>query len=954
MNAVPDFRILGPVEVRYEGKPLPITAPMQRAVLASLLTRDLAVVPVTALVGDLWGASPPASAVATVRNYIRRLRALLPEGTIESTHAGYRLLARPEQIDAFRLTALGERARALKDTTPDEAVATLTAAMETWRGAPLQGIGDVPLRAWQAPRLEESYLGVAEEYYDLQLRAGAAGRVLADLTRFHSQYPMRERLAGQLMLALYRTGRTADAAACFRRLRATFVNRLGVEPGTELRDLHGAILRQDPELLTSGRSAPLSGKSYGAETRSVLPPVPRDFVGRAEVLDEIAGHFDALTASPVTALTCVVHGQGGVGKSAIAWKVAADVADRFPGGTLCVDLHGATPGAPALSTRDTLGLLIKELGGAELEPHDDLDDVIRWYRARLSGRRVLLVLDNAVNLGQVAPVLPDEPGCAAIVTTRSPDGGPQGVVRVYLPAMSAEESVALLASTAGARKVRAEPEQAARLASQCGGLPLALRLVGTRAATQPHWPLADWVTLLGDERRRLDQLSHEGLDLRASLLVSIDSLRATGEPGDLDATRLFDLLGVLPAPGCTPELAAALTGWPVRRAERALRQLAGAHVLFSPRPSYYVLYDLVALLAKEQDGGRDDEERAALVSRVVRWYLAAARQAAEKISGARSPHGLPRRHPVDELETVRFAAAGEATAWLDAEIGHLVTLFARLAALRPRAAAELAIPLTHALALYFNITMRWRERDALAECILDLADSDADDRLEPFALSQLVNIEGQRGNLGEADRLARRAHELFTAQGRDTDLDFAGLLMNWSNVLFFSDRVDEATALCGRAAELAAAHGYRYIEAAALSNLATVRRIYGDTAEALSLLEKAAHIHSDCGNLYGQAMTYNVLLAIHGERGDHRAVIRHATTALALCDELGNGYCTAECHARTARSLSELGRADEAEDQLARAHEVMAGISSRERFRLASLLDNIEFHESWKDGPRGA
>ncbi|TCP45769.1 DNA-binding SARP family transcriptional activator [Tamaricihabitans halophyticus] len=952
MDDVLDLRVLGPFEVRRNGSVVPITAGMQRAVLASLVLRDQAVVPVRTLVDDLWGSTPPESAIATVRNYVRRLRRVLPAGVVETASSGYRLRVSPEKVDSHRLVTLGARAKEMANSDPDGAVVVFRQAMELWRATPLLNIGDIPLRTWQVPRLEEIYLDIVEEYLDLELRRGSAQQVLADITRFHMEYPLRERIAGQLMLALYRTGRTAEATERFRRLRASFVNRLGIEPGPRLSQLHQAILRQDPDLAAPEQDGPPADAPVADHTAS-LPSVPHDFVGRGAVLGELDGRLESFTAHPTDALTWVIHGQGGVGKSTVALHVARRFADRFPDGSLYVDLHGSTPSARPLTTMQTLALLIRELGGAEVDPRCAPEEVARMYRARLRGRRVLLVLDNAISLAQIAPALPEELGCAAIITTRSPFGEGIEMCRVHLSAMPEHEAIELLARTAGKRKVAEDPVHAERLVTLCGGLPLALRLVGTRAALRPHWPLESWVGLLADERGRLDQLQHESVDLRASLLVSIESLRSSADELDQAAVALFDLAGAIPAPGITPALVAGLTGWSPEWADSALVRLTETHIMFSPRPGYYSFYDLIALLAKEAAADRTEVDLGELVLGACRWYLAAARQAAAAITGAPSPRGLAQYHPVDDIETLRFSSVGAATRWLNHEIELIVAIFRHGAGLRASEAASLLVPLTHALAFYFNITMRWRERDAIATCMLELAPGTDDELLEPVALAQLVNVEGQRGNLTEAARLAERARELFVNGGHESNVDYVGLLLNWSTVLFLSEQVEQATALCERAIESSAEHGFSYLTAAALCNLASVRRIYGDTTHALSLLERAADIHEACGNRYGQAMTYNVLLAIHGERGDHRAVLRDSSTALKLCDELGDGYCTAECHARTARSLAALRRHEEADEHLARAHEVMAGISGRERLRLEPLLDNIEIRNSWRDGLRG-
>ncbi|ASR37295.1 hypothetical protein BAY61_22415 [Prauserella marina] len=912
------FSVLGPVRVEREGAPVPVTAPMQRAVIAVLLSRDRAPVPTAAIAGELWGGAPPSSAKVTIRNYIRRLRSLLPDGTLVSTHSGYQLVVSPRQVDATLLAGLGERAHVLADTSPAAAVEHARQALALWEGPPLLGIGDVPLRAWWGPRLEESYLPIAELSFELELRLGRAARLVPELARVHAEFPRRERIGALLMLALYHSGRAAEAIACFRRMRATIITTSGVEPGPRLRELQQAILRGDTEALAVDRVA--SPVTVAKGKAVPLPPPPVHVVGRDDVLAELGGHFDALRESEGAALTCLLHGQAGVGKSAVALRAAARFADRFPGGVAYLDLGGV----------DSAGVLASLAGQLGIEA--EADDLASRYRARLRERPVLLVLDNAGSLSQVAAVLPSEPGCAAIVTSRSPSGGPSSAPRVPVEPLSDVESVDLLARLIGTRAVSAEPRHALGMARLCGGLPLALRVLGARAAANPHWSLAAWEELLGDERGRLAELCHDDMDMRTSLEAGLGGDSAA-------AWSLFDLLGALPSPEYTPALAAALTGVPLTGAERTLRTLADARLVFSPSPGRYRFHDLTGVLARERASSLPHGEMADALSRAGRWYLAAVRRVMERLSGPRSPYGLPEGRSVAALDPVSFDSVREARNWLAAEIGPIVEVFTALTAHRERGAAELAPPLVHALAPYFDLTLRWGERERLAARVLALAETGRPE-LEPVALTQFADIERQRGNHAEALRLAKRAETLAEAE-----FDKVTALLSQSAVLVLTRDVANAERTCRKAADIAVAHGYSRLEAAALANLALVHQVRGEPDNALILLEKSDRIHRDDGNLLGRIGTANLASSVHEERGDRHAVLRRAMTLLPLCEELGDGYGTAECRARTARSLRALGREAEAAEHAARAREVIEAIGARERIVPVTLFDAIGIPE---------
>lgn len=240
-----DFRILGPLEVWHGPRYLPITAPMQRAVLATLLFRAGEVVSLDSIIDQLWGPAPPPTAQVTVRNYVQRLRRALPDPVVDTVPPGYRLRVEPEALDAHRFERRLEQARAAATADPVRAATLFAEAIGLWRGSPLSNIGDVPLRLLHVPRLEELYLGALEDCYEVWLRLGWHARLVAELTTLTAAYPLRERLCRQLMIALYRRRRPAEALAHYRRVRHRLVEELGVEPGAELRRLERAILCED-------------------------------------------------------------------------------------------------------------------------------------------------------------------------------------------------------------------------------------------------------------------------------------------------------------------------------------------------------------------------------------------------------------------------------------------------------------------------------------------------------------------------------------------------------------------------------------------------------------------------------------------------------------------------------------------------------------------------------------
>ncbi len=923
---------MGPVEVWRDGEAVPVSAPRQRAVLAGLLVRPGAVVTTGTLVQDLWGATPPRSAAVTVRNYVQRLRRGLPEPVLESAPSGYRLRIRPEQLDVHRFGTLVSTARAEPD--PGRAAELFEQALGLWRGAPMQDLGDVPLRALQAPKLEEQYLAALEDSIEVGLRLGRHGELVPRLTELTAEHPLRERLCRQLMLALYRTGRAAEALGAYRRIRATLVSELGMEPGSELRRLEQAILREDPELDAEG-GIDQPGRAPVPDT---LPAGAATFVGRASELADLRARFARPGAGqPV----CFVHGQGGSGKSTLAIHAARELADSFPDGVLYVDLHGATPGARPLSATGVLQELLRALGGADVDPRQDLATVVRTYRTRLRGRRVLVVLDNAASEAHALPAIPDEPGCGVIVTSRALITGPEGATRVHLDAFGAEEAAQLLRRLVGSSVVDNEPEAAARLAELCGRLPLALRLIASRAALRPHWPLSSWVALLADERRRLDQLRHQDTDIRASFAVSIEQLEADGSERGRDARRLFDAFGLIDGCAGTLGLACALTGWRPERAEPALDHLVDIGLLASPEPGRYEMYDLITLLARERAESAPEAERAERLGEAMHWYLAAARHCCLLATGARELPGMPEREPVDDRDTVRFVSCEQARRWLDREIGTLVALLTQAAREWLPGCVPALITFARALTWYFNSSMRWRERSQLGEAMLTLAHTTGDTRLEAGGLAQLCVTEAQRGNLDEADRLGKRAADLLVDAG-DADQDRLMLISNRSGVAMLRGEPEWAVALSQDALEHATASGQEHLIASSQCNLAMIAMREGRRAEAAERLREAVRINRRIGHVTNLAVTLNSLMSVYAASGAHHEVLACSAEAVELHDKLGGGYLAAEGLLQLARSLHELGRTGEARERHREAREHLASISSRERIRLADLLESLD------------
>ncbi|MFI0447463.1 BTAD domain-containing putative transcriptional regulator [Actinomadura sp. 6N118] len=604
--------VLGPLLAAVDGEAVRLGAAKQRALLASLALGAGAPVPYHRLMDCVWGQEPPASARTTLHSYVRRLRLRLDSQRthfIRSVPGGYRLDVRTVQLDLLRFRELTAEAaeRAKSGDVPGEAE-RLRGALALWRGPVLADVASETLHREDVPRLTEERLGAHERRIDAELRLGRLCGVVAELRELTAEHPLRERFWAQLVIALHGSGRTAEALAAYRFARQRLVEELGLDPGEQLRRLESAILR--------GQTGPdMVSEAVGpviAETTSVVAPVPAAppmiprrlppgigvVVGRDEEIGILRETLRPAPGAGATVPIALVTGRAGVGTSALAVHAAHLVAEDFPDGQLYIDLRmcGTDPGR-------VLVRLLRSLGVKRERIPDDLDERTGTYRDIVSGRRILVVLDNAMDEPQVRPLLPGTSSCAVLVTSQARLGGLDTARLLELDVLAPREAVELLRRVLGPERVAGERAAANEIVRLCGGLPLAVRIAAARLVTKPHWRLADMAARLRDESGRLDELVHGGLEVRARLAHGYGGL-------DDPAKTMFRRVGLLKAPEFGIRSAAGVTGMNEADAEAALERLVDARLVDArlvdaacPSASgetRYRLPDLVRLFAYER------------------------------------------------------------------------------------------------------------------------------------------------------------------------------------------------------------------------------------------------------------------------------------------------------------------------------------------------------------------
>ncbi|MEV0619348.1 BTAD domain-containing putative transcriptional regulator [Nonomuraea sp. NPDC050404] len=576
------FDLLGPFGVHARGRTVTVSSPKHRALLAALLLQAGSPVSNNELAVAIWGSDQPEAPRRAVQLIVARLRALLGTGVIVTCADGYLVDVRPERIDLGRFRYWVKQAeQAARRPDPAMEAAALTEALSQWKGEPLADVHSDFLRHHVA-RLVEQRLQAVERRFDAHLRIGRHQDVVAELLEVTGQYPLRERFWTQLMTALHRCGRRADALTAFHTGRRHLVEELGIDPGQEMRRLHALILNH-----------PQGEPGLPAVPRQ-LPPAVSAFAGRRREITGLDALMPGGEGDPRP--TVVISGTAGVGKTTLALHWSRRMVDHFPDGQLWVNLRGYDH-RPVMSPQRALRLFLRALGVPERALPADLDGQSALYRSLMDGRRALIVLDNAYSSEQVRPLLPGSPCNTVIVTSRTRLTGlmaANGAHNLALDLFGDRDSLELLANRFGAHRINAEPVAAQLIVNRCARLPLALAVAAARVVQQPAQSLRALANRLNAARSSLDEFADADLatDLRAAFSWSY---RTLSEP----AARLFRLIGEQPGTELTAPAMARLSAVTLAEVIPLLDELTSAHLATEHTAGRYRLHALLHAYAIE-------------------------------------------------------------------------------------------------------------------------------------------------------------------------------------------------------------------------------------------------------------------------------------------------------------------------------------------------------------------
>ncbi|GAB3921618.1 transcriptional regulator AfsR [Kribbella albertanoniae] len=708
-----EIRVLGPVEATVAGRALSLGGRRSQQVLAALVLETGRPQSAEQLIDTVWDDDPPASARTQLSIQVSRLRRAFADAgcgheLIQTTSNGYRLDDQEVRIDLVEAERLQAKAQALSDL--EEAADLLRAALALWRGAALE---DLSTRAMSAgvQRVAELRLTIAEQLYDVEFALGRHRQTIGELTALVADQPLREHLRAQLMTALWRSGRSAEALECYRNGRRVLVDELGIEPGPELRELEQAVLSG------SADSDPVRRPSRETVVPAELPLGVPTFTGREAQVGRLCELLT--TAEPHAGGIVALAGPGGIGKSELAVHVGHLVAESFPDGQLYVDLRGSTADVEPLEPVDALARLLRSLGAADGSIPVEPDEAAARFRSMTNELQLLVVLDNAHDAAQVEPLIAAGRSCRTVVTSRRILSGLVGAVHEPLEVLPADEAVTLLSRLVGPERVGRDPA-AAEIVRLCGFLPLAISIAASRLTSRPSWSLQTLATRLsaarqGEESRRLAELQTDDRGVRASFQVSYQEL------GD-SQQRMFRLANLLEVADVGVPVAAALADVDTASAEALLENLVDVQLLESHRPGRYRTHDLLRLFGRERARAEDTEgDRRLAVRRALHCYLATARTACRRLNTDAA--WRTEIEPWDlDLAGIELRDRDEVYGWLETEGGNLSAIVRQASNLDRSTGPPLAAAICSAVGLGLALRGRHRDKLRLGELVLAAAE----------------------------------------------------------------------------------------------------------------------------------------------------------------------------------------------------------------------------------------
>ncbi|MEW2520909.1 AfsR/SARP family transcriptional regulator [Actinacidiphila alni] len=897
-----EIHLLGAIGLSANGTVLPLGSDRERCLLASLALDVGRPVARDVLAARLWDDEPPERARANLHTYISRLRRVIresaavtgqrPEAAISLRAHSYTLDAEPEIVDWHRYLRLADEARAAAESAagaPDEpdrdraahkeaaALALFKQADGLWSGEALSGLPGVWAQAARTS-MAERRLTATHARVELLMRQRQFADAVSELTELSELHPMDETLTRHLMVALYGSGRHADALAVYQRVRRLLRDRLGTDPGERLAHAHGLVLRQVPltDLVPGLRPEAPTGPSQSAPGPRNLPRRQR-LVGRTSELGRLLAESTGGSAGPVITIEAI-SGMAGVGKSTLALHAAYRLGDRFPDAQIFIDLHAHSVTRAPLTPAAGLVALLRAFGIPPTEIPHDLQERTALWRSVLTGKRAVIVLDDAQNSEQVAPLLPDDSDSLILITSRRRLTELPSARPVFVDVLPLDDAVDLFRRLVGTERA-GDTDKIKAVVERCALLPLAVEIVASRFKARPSWNLDHLLERLSREPGRLREIRDGHQEMAAAFEMSYNALTTPQRAA-------FRRLSLHPGPDFGAHAAASIIGEPLDRTERLIEDLLDCHLLQEPRANRYRFHDLLAeyaMLLAESEGRANTDAFLRLVEHALRTADSADRW----LRPHRSRLDLPA--PAQDVCTPAFADADEAHAWVVEEMECLLAVEQRARRLGHTAEAAW---LAHVLAEFADSEGYWPEAVDMHRAAADHWHTAASPHAEAWALLALAGVHARASRYPLSAEAAEHALALARAC---SDRPSTAEALNQLGVLHWHvSEYDAAVTILKEALALRVDDPWN--RARTFNNMAITYLHMGDHKNALDSFSRASHdLHlsgdrrlegkllSNMGDLHRRAgatesarSAYQEALALSADSGSEndRAVIR--------------------------------------------------------------------------------
>jgi DNA-binding SARP family transcriptional activator len=916
-------RLLGRVELEVEGRLVALSSARQRELLVVLALSAAEPVSVDSIVRALWYEHATSGSRGLVHTLASRLRKTVGNALV-TRPGGYVLRVPPENVDLFRFRSLVNDAQEIRNSgqsgSGGQELALLREALALWSDEPFVDLTSEWLRRFEAPRLVEEWFGALERRLDLELDAGRHGELLAELQGLIARYPLREALWARLILALYRSGRQAEAFTAYRTIVDALREEYGADPGDDLKQAYQMVLHGGPEDVTDS--------AVVVAPRPALKSLPRDLEVFTARDDEVRALLSAADrASAANAVIYAIQGMAGVGKTALAVHVAHMLADRYPDGQIYLNLHGHTPGHSPLHPGTALRQLLSAFDVDPSRIPAEEEEAAALWRSTITGRQVLLLLDNAADSAQVRPLLPGG-ASLTLVTSRRRLTGLDGARVVSLGLPNEDDAKTLFIRMS--RRAEQPDSAVLEIVSLCGQLPLAMAVAAARLQHHTAWTTEDLLARLRDQRRRINELRADDRSVESVLAVSFDQLPE--QQRDL----LVAMAWFMPAE-IDAHAAAALADTSITVASTMLDELSDTHLLDEPTAGRYRMHDLIRAYCQQRATSHLSEaRRSTAASRLLAYWIVAL----DAVDQLLRPHRKAPPFPVETSTAPQLRDEADALAWCDVEHRNLMSAVSLAAA---RTEHDRTGHLAWLLWPFLDRAGSWDEMIEVQQLALAAARASGNQRAEArvlnsigMAYSNMGQYEQARESLYACESVAKKiGHQML----RLSALNNIGVSYGQEGLL---DKSIETLAEVARETEALPVED-RLLQASSFSNLGEAYQRSGNLAAALQNGLHAVQLLADVEDTRAAARQRIPLVETYRLMGDLDQAIDQATAALSVLRRSGDQSGTALTLTSLAKVLRHRGDTEGARKAAQEAVSLLGSLGAPQadaiRRSLADLVD---------------